>query len=337
MNDTKEFIVDLDLQSGQRLPHARLVYQTHGTLDAGRSNVILFPTRFGGTHEQNAFLIKPGMALDPERYFIVVPNMLGNGVSSSPSNTPHPLGQGGFPSVTIYDNVRLQHRLLTEVLGVETLALAIGWSMGAQQCFQWAALYPEMVARIACLCGTAKTTEHNRVFLESLRAAIVADQNFADGFYETPPRLGLRAVGRIYAGWAYSQEWYRRRCYRELGYVSLEDFLVRYWDALFEKRDANNIMAMTWTWIHNDVSANEVFKGDLAAALGAITARTLLMPCATDLYFTTADSRAELAHLKNASLAEIPSHWGHMAGAGQSEEATAFIDAALKDLLATAP
>jgi homoserine O-acetyltransferase len=92
-------------------------------------------------------------------------------------------------------------------------------------------------------------------------------------------------------------------------------------------------MAMTWAWIHNDISANEVFAGDLAAALGAITARTLLMPCATDLYFLTEDSRAELAQLRHATLVEIPSHWGHMAGAGQSKEATAFIDAKLKTLL----
>ena len=333
MSELKEFIADLDLQSGSRLPAARLVYKTYGTLNADRTNAILHPTRFGGTHEQNAFLIEPGMALDPERYFIIVPNMLGNGVSSSPSNTPHPLGQGRFPPVTIYDNVRFQHRLLTEVLGIERLALAVGWSMGAQQCFQWAALYPDRVTRLACICGTAKTTEHNRVFLESLRAAIVADASYSDGFYEEPPRLGLRAVGRIYAGWAYSQEWYAKRCYREMGYVSLDDFLVRYWDALFEKRDANNIMAMTWAWINNDISANEAFKGDIAAALGAITARTLLMPCATDLYFQTEDSRAELEHLKRGSLVEIPSHWGHMAGAGQDRDATLFIDAELKTLL----
>jgi homoserine O-acetyltransferase/O-succinyltransferase len=334
MSDLQEFTADLDLQCGLRLPAAKLVYKTYGTLNADRSNVILHPTRFGGTHEQNEFLIKPGMALDPERYFIVVPNMLGNGVSSSPSNTPHPFGQGRFPLVTIYDNVRFQHRLLTEVFGIERIALAVGWSMGAQQCFQWAALYPGMVTRLACLCGTAKTTEHNRVFLESLRAALRADENFRDGFYDVAPRLGLKAVGRIYAGWAFSQEWYRRQCYRELGYISLDDFLVRYWDQLYEKRDANNIMAMTATWISNDISVNEVFAGNFQAALGAITAPTVLMPCATDLYFTTEDSRRELAHLKTGSLVEIPSHWGHMAGAGQSAEATQFIDAQLKSLLA---
>ena len=321
-------------RGGAPLPNARLVYKTYGTLNADRSNAILFPTRFGGTHEQNEFLIKPGFALDPEKYFIVVPNMFGNGVSSPPPNTPAPHGRGAFPSITIYDNVRFQHRLITEVLGLDRFAMVVGWSMGAQQAFQWASLYPDMVPRLACLCGTAKTAEHNRVFLESLRAAILADGNFKDGFYETPPLGALRAVGRIYAGWAYSQDWFRARGYQTLGFPTLDDYLTGYWDALYEQRDANNIMAMTWTWIHNDISANAVFNGDLPAALGAINARTLLMPCMTDLYFRTADNEAELQHLRNGRLVEIPSYWGHMAGAGQNAVDTQFIDETLKALLA---
>jgi homoserine O-acetyltransferase len=333
-NDVQAFAADLDLQSGASLPGARLVYKTYGTLNADRSNAILFPTRFGGTHEHNAFLIKPGMALDPERYFIIVPNMLGNGVSSSPSNTPDPHGRGAFPAVTIYDNVRFQHRLMAEVLNIDRFALVVGWSMGAQQAFQWAALYPDMVSRLACLCGTAKTADHNRVFLESLRAALIADCKFKDGFYDEPPLAGLRAVGRIYAGWAYSQDWYRARGYEALGFDTLDAYFVGYWDALYEQRDANNIMAMTWTWIHNDISANSVFNGDLPAALAAIEARTLLMPCMTDLYFRTADNEAELQHLKNGCLVEIPSYWGHMSCAGQNEADTEFIDAQLKELLA---
>lgn len=330
----QEFVADLERQDGAPLPGAKLVYKTYGTLNADRSNAILYPTRFGGTHEQNEFLIRPGFALDPEKYFIVVPNMFGNGVSSSPSNTPEPFGRGAFPATTIYDNVRFQHRLVTEVLGIERFALGVGWSMGAQQAFQWAALYPDMVPRLACICGTAKTAPHNRVFLESLRAAILADGTFKDGFYEAPPLGGLRAVGRIYAGWAYSQDWYRARGFQTLGFETLDDYLAGYWDALYEQRDANNIMAMTWTWIHNDISANAAFNGDLPVALGAITARTLLLPCMTDLYFRTADNEAELQHLREARLVEIPSIWGHMSGAGQNEPDTLFIDANLKELLA---
>ncbi len=102
-----------------------------------------------------------------------------------------------------------------------------------------------------------------------------------------------------------------------------------------KERDANNIMAMTWTWIHNDISANETFDGDLDAALGAITAKTVLMPGMTDLYFRTADSEEELQHLQDGRLQEIPSIWGHMCGAGQHEADTEFIDQTLKALLAS--
>ncbi|MDJ0512870.1 MAG: alpha/beta fold hydrolase [Methyloceanibacter sp.] len=333
--EIQEFTVDLERQGGPALPDARLVYKTYGTLNAERSNAILFPTRFGGTHEQNEFMIGPGYALDPERYFIIVPNMFGNGVSSSPSNTPGPHGGGGFPSITIFDNVLQQHRLATEAFGIERFALVVGWSMGAQQAFQWAALFPQMVSKLACMCGTAKTTEHNRVFLESLRAAIEADERFRDGYYDDQPLGGLRAVGRIYAGWAYSQDWYRAKGYRALGFETFDDYITGYWDALYKERDANNIMAMTWTWIHNDISANDRFNGDMGAALGAITAKTLLMPCMTDLYFRTADSEDELQHLQDARLLEIPSIWGHMSGAGQHEADTQFIDQALKALLAS--
>ena len=328
-----EFTADLERQGGPSLPDARLVYKTYGVLNADRSNAILFPTRFGGTHEQNEFMIGPGHALDPESYFIIVPNIFGNGVSSSPTNTPAPHGGGGFPHITIYDNVRQQHRLVTEILGIKRFALVVGWSMGAQQAFQWASLYPQMVPKLACLCGTAKTTDHNRVFLESLRAAIEADERFRDGYYETQPLGGLRAVGRIYAGWAYSQDWYRAKGYRALGFETFDDYITGYWDALYKERDANNIMAMTWTWIHNDISANDAFNGDLGAALGAIAAKTLLMPCMTDLYFRTADNEDELQHLQDGRLLEIPSIWGHMSGAGQNETDTQFIDQALKDLL----
>jgi homoserine O-acetyltransferase len=330
-----EFVADLERQEGAPLPDARLVYNTYGTLNADRSNAILFPTRFGGTHEQNEFMIGPGHALDPERYFVVVPNMFGNGVSSSPTNTPAPHGGGGFPDITIYDNVRQQHRLVTDVLGIERFAMAVGWSMGAQQAFQWASLYPDMVPRLACICGTAKTTDHNRVFLESLRAAIEADGRYKDGNYDAAPLGGLRAVGRIYAGWAYSQDWYRAKGYRALGFETFDDYITGYWDALYKERDANNIMAMTWTWIHNDISANDRFDGGFEVALASITAQTVLMPCMTDLYFRTADSEDELQHLQNGRLLEIPSIWGHMSAAGQNEADTQFIDDALRELLAT--
>jgi homoserine O-acetyltransferase len=325
---------NLSLQRGATLRNARLAYQTYGSLNADKSNAIVYPTWYSGQHPDNEWLIGPGMALDPGKYFIIVPNMLGNGLSSSPSNTPAPYDRARFPNVTLYDNVRLQHRLVAEQFGIERLELVVGWSMGAQQTNQWGCLYPEMVKRIAPFCGSARTAPHNIVFLEGVKAALTADAAWKGGWYDTPPATGLRAVGRVYAGWGLSQPFYMQELWRELGYSSLEDFLVAFWEGFFLTKDANNLLAMLWSWQHGDISDNPVFKGDFKKALGAIKAQAIVMPAAMDLYFPPADNEWEVAQMPNAECRPIPGVWGHFAGGGASPVDTQFIDGALKELLA---
>ena len=178
---------DVILQGGITLRGTRLAYKTYGELNAQKDNAIVFPTFFSSHHGANEPMIGPGMALDPEKYFIVIPNLLGNGLSSSPSNTPPPYDRAGFPLVTYYDNIFCQHRLMTEQFGVESIALVCGFSMGAQQSFHWGALFPEQVQRVAAWCGSARTSPHNRVFLEGVKAALRADDAWRDGWYDSPP------------------------------------------------------------------------------------------------------------------------------------------------------
>ncbi len=328
---------DLVLQSGSVLPAAKLAYKTYGRLNAAADNAIVYPTWFSGQHPDNAWLIGPHMALSPERYFIIVPNLLGNGLSSSPSNTPAPFDGPRFPGVTLYDNVQLQHRLVAEQLGVKGVELVVGWSMGAQQAFHWGALYPELVRRIAPFCGSARTSRHNQVFLEGVKAALTADAAFAAGDYAAPPTVGLRAMGRVYAGWALSQAFYREELYAtRLGAPSLEAYLAGFWDPMFQRHDANDLLAMIWSWQHADISANPRHGGDLEKALTAITGQALVMPGETDLYFHMDDSRFEVAHMPNARLLPIPSIWGHSAGApGLNPDDVRFIDRALAGFLAS--
>ena len=196
---------DVALQSGETLRDAKLVYRTCGELNQARDNVVVMPSYYTGSDEDNAKMVGPGRALDPDQYFIVLPNMFGNGVSSSPSNTPAPQSAADFPHITVYDNVECQHRLLTEQLGVRHIRLVCGWSMGAQQTFEWGAHFPDRVDAIAPWCGSAKTSPHNYVFLDGVKSALTADGTWADGHYTEPPREGLKAFGRVYAGWAYSQ------------------------------------------------------------------------------------------------------------------------------------
>jgi homoserine O-acetyltransferase/O-succinyltransferase len=325
---------EVRLQMGETLRDAKLAYRTYGSLNEAKSNAIVYPTWYSGQHYDNEWLIGEGMALDPARYCIIVPNMLGNGLSSSPSNTPPPYDRARFPRVTVYDNVSVQHRLVTERFGIQRLQLVTGWSMGAGQTYQWALSYPEMVPRILPFCGSATTSRHNFVFLEGVKAALTADAAFQEGWYDHPPAKGLRAMARVYAGWGYSQAFYWEELYSQLGYSSLEDFLVGFWEGFFLNKDANNLLTMLWTWQHGDLGATPGFNGDLERALGAIRARAIVMPAEKDLYFPPEDNAYEVRHMPNAELRVIPGVWGHFAGGGVNPTDTEFIDDSLKELLA---
>ena len=323
------------LQSGMTLPAAKIVYRTYGTLSAARDNAIVYPTSYGAQHTDIEWLIGPGRALDPARYFIVIPNMFGNGLSTSPSTAAPPYDKGRFPRITTYDNVLQQRRLMREVFGIETIALVYGWSMGAQQAYHWGALFGADVRRIVVNCGSARTSPHNFVFLEGVKAALTADPNWIGDHFTAKPERGLRAMGRVYAGWALSQTFYRQELWRQAGFGSLEDFLVGSWEGNFLRRNADDLLCQLWTWQNADIARHERFGGDLRVALGAIEAETLLMPSATDLYFQTDDNRLELPHLKRGRLLEIPSVWGHRAGNPRDNPPdAAFVDAAVKELLA---
>ena len=270
MPDLQTFALgDIVLQSGSTLWQAKLAYTTYGALNAARDNVVLIPTFYSGHHTDCEAMLAAGRAIDPSKYFVIVPNMLGNGLSSSPSNTPPPLDRAAFPRVTVYDNVICQHRLLTEHLNITRVRLVAGFSMGAQQAFHWGALFPGVVGAIAPICGSARTAPHNVVFLEGLKAALTADAGFNDGWYDSPPVKGLIAFARVYAGWVYSQDFYRDREYRKMGLSSIED-VMRFSEARYRSRDANDLLAMLWTWQRADISANPRFNGDLPAALRAI-------------------------------------------------------------------
>ena len=327
---------DIDLQCGLRLRNAWLAYRAYGELNAERDNAIVFPTYFSSNHTANEPMIGPGMALDPSRYFIIVPNLFGNGLSPSPSNTPPPYDRARFPLVTYYDNVMCQHRLVTEGFRIERIALVCGFSMGAQQTFHWGAMFPDMVERIAPWCGSARTSPHNFVFLEGVKAALRADDAWDNGWYDRPPEKGLRAMARVYAGWAPSQAFYRERVYLDLGHSSLEDYLITAWEGRYLQLDANDILAMAATWQAGDISDNPIYKGDFGKALGSVTARAFVMPSQTDQYFPPEDNEIEVGMMPNAELRTIPTIWGHTGGGpGRNPVDTGFIDAQLKELLAS--
>lgn len=319
------------LQYGGGLPEAHLSYKTFGRLNAERNNAILFPTWCAGTHRDVDWIIGPGRALDPDKYFIVAIDMFGNGMSSSPSNTPAPFDRSRFPRVSLLDNVVQQRRLLRDLFGVDRLKLVVGRSMGAQVAFQWAAYFADDVERILPMCGSARTTPHNYIFLATMKMAVSGSPDW-NGDYDVPLPEALRRFWLNADAWGFSQAYFRQGLHLGEKYRTTQDYLDR---PLPERLpDANDLLAQFATWEVADISDNDKFKKDFKAALGAIKARAIVMPSQTDMYFPPEDSEIEVGLMQNAQLRVIPSVWGHRAASpGSDPRDIAFFEQAIADLL----
>jgi len=273
---------------GGVLPDAKVAFCTYGDPS---NPCIVFPTCYGGKLDNprllgQSYMIGEGKALDPAKYFIVTLALFANGESSSPSNTPAPYNGPYFPAVSYEDNIRAQYAVLTEKLGIQKVFCVIGFSMGGQQAYYWPVMYPDFVEKFVCICGSARTSPHNKCFLEGPVSALLASKDFDNGHYQVAPQHGIRAFGRVYCAWAYGQTWFRQHQYLHDGlYPDLNTFIREQWELPFlESWDANDMLALADTWRHGDVSLIRD-NGDLEKCLGAVKADGLIMPSKTDLYF----------------------------------------------------
>ena len=315
-------------ESGVTLPEVKIVYGTYGHLNAAGDNAVLLPSHYMADMRGYDFLIGPGKALDPDRQFLITSELFGNGRSSSPSNTPEPFHGPRFPVMTIRDNVEAVHQLLTRELMVRHLQAVIGFSMGAQQAFQWSVSWPEYMDRIVATSGTAKTYGHGIVRLESEITALTTDEAFQGGDYKQEPVKGIQAFSLVWTAWLFSQEWWREELWRteEPAGTTFAQVVEHYKTNFIPGADANNLILQMHTWERHDVGATPGFGGDLRRALGSIKAQVLYMPSATDLYFPVTDARYEAPFIPHCTLLPIPSLWGHPAGAGASPADEKFLN-----------
>ena len=328
-SERHEFTIsNFKTESGVTLPQARVVYGTYGHLNAAKDNVVLLPSHYMADFHGYEWLSGPGHALDTAQLYLIATELFGNGHSSSPSNTPEPFHGPRFPVMTIRDNVEAVHRLLTEELKISHVRAIIGFSMGAQQAFQWAVSYPTFADRVVATCGTAKTYPHGFVRLEGQIAALTADAAFQDGDYKTPPTKGLEAFAMVWTAWLFSQEWWRRELWRETEKpgTTFEQLLHNFRTDFIPGADANDLILQMRTWERHDVGTTPGFGGDVERALRSIKVPLLYMPSETDLYFPVGDARYEAAFIPNVSLVPISSLWGHPAGAGASPADEKFLN-----------
>ncbi|QKX60552.1 uncharacterized protein TRUGW13939_07697 [Talaromyces rugulosus] len=325
---------DFSFEDGTVLPQVQLAYREFNpTTATSNQKIALIPTCFRG--RINSTLNFSSGAL--QDYRVIVVALFGNGESSSPSNTPH------FPRTLNYrDCVRAQCKLMNEQLGINTIDVIVGFSMGGQCAYHWAGMYPDMVRNVVAICSSAKTSLHNYQFLEGPRAALECSADYNDGnFGDSLPLRGLHAFGQSYSAWLTSADWFEERLFERQGYKSLQDWASVTAEKNYDDWHPDNLLIMLRMWQQSDVGVTIGRSGlnqsvpsvPLPEALRTLNARFLLMPCLTDQYFKWKASEKEAKLLKNAELAIIPSVWGHLAGSGANQEDTDWINSRIARFL----
>ena len=323
---------DLRLESGDAIVGYRQSYVTHGQLNAERSNAILMCASLSGTHHRLDFLIGPGKALDPARWFVIATDPIANGLSTSPSNsTAQP--EMHFPRFALRDMVSAQHRLLTEHLGIEALHAVVGASMGGMQALQWAVSHPQFMRAIVAMTPMARSSPWAVLVTETARSCLMADPAWNGERFTATPERGWRAYAGLMGALA-------TRTPAALEFLRGHTNAHRWFEEIVAQQhtiglDAHDYLYQSWAYEAHDVGSTPGFAGDTTLALASIRARTLLLAPPLDLFNPVEAARAAVAAIPGATFAQIPSMQGHQAATSTKTEDAAFLNQIIGSFLAT--
>jgi homoserine O-acetyltransferase len=307
---------DLALESGDRILDYEQSYVTHGTLDAQKSNVILVCASLTGTHHRLDFLIGPGKALDPARWFIVATDPIGNGLSTSPSSSRRQPGMA-FPRFTLRDMVHAQHRLLVEHLGIVQVRAVMGASMGGMQALQWAVSHPVFMQSAIAMTPMARTVPWASAVVQAARACLMADPAWTGHGFDREPEQGWRAYAGLMLGLV-------MRTPESVGQAraGFDDMVARQRATRFE---AHDYLYQSWAYEAHDVGTTPGFGGT-TDALASIVARTLILAPPVDLLNPALAAREAAVAIPGARFVEIPSIHGHAAATSHDATDAAFLN-----------
>ncbi len=337
------------LENGSHLPEVTAAFETHGELNVSGDNVILICHALtgdahaagGGIYSQEVLqeapllnamkpgqagwwdgMIGPGKTFDTNRYFVVCSNILGScyGTTGPASRIPgtERTYRMDFPMVSVRDMVGLQYRLLLN-LGVSSIQLVTGGSLGGMQALEWALMYPAMVRGIAPIATAARHSAWCIAINHIERDAIMNDPGWDKGNYQDQPEKGLalaRKVGMVsYRTDLIYQERFGREKIRNGDLVfdpdnifQVESYLKYQGAKLVRRFDANSYLYLTWAMDHHDISRG---RGTIDDALGSISARAVCIGIDSDILYPAHEQRTIAEQIPGARYAEISSRLGH--------------------------
>nr|WP_136193953.1 homoserine O-acetyltransferase [Actinomyces procaprae] len=346
-------IGDLPLDSGEILPETHLAFETWGQLSPARDNAVLvLHALTGDSHVTGEAgpghptagwwdtLVGPGRAIDTDRYYVVAANILGGCQGSTGPSSTAPDGRpwgSRFPWLTTRDAVRAESRL-ADALGIDTFHLVIGASLGGHRALEWGVMHPERVRNLALVATGASTTADQLAWCHLQELAIVGDPYFFDGDYYNhrvgPVRgLGLaRAIAHTTYRSAGELDTRFGRAHQGQedpavgGRYQIESYLDHHSGKLLARFDANTYLIVNHSMMVHDVGAG---RGGIEAALGTVTARTLVVDVDSDRLFLPAQAEELAAGIPDTRRTTIHSLHGHDGFLIEADQ----MDAALRGFL----
>ncbi len=320
------------LESGQAIEDFSLSYVTHGTLNADKSNAILMVTAIGGNHHRLDFLIGPGKALDTDKYFVICTDAIGNGLTTSPSNSTLQHGPK-FPEYNIRDMVNSQYPLVTRHFGIRKLVAVVGASMGGMQALQWAVSYPDMMQAIVPIVPLVNTPGWTVSVLEMLRRSIMSDPVYNGGSYEKPPEAGMRLWASWFSGVILRTPQYQDKLLATPA-NSLE-FISKAADNNWKNVDANNWISQSRAYERHDLGTTKGFGGDTVKALKSIKARTLILVGTGDLLNPEENAQIAGREIADARVVNINDRapMGHFSAAGATADEVEVMNREIRTML----
>ena len=324
---------DLKLESGEVIKDFSISYVTHGTLNANKSNAVLMVTALGGNHHRIDYLIGPGRALDPAKYFIIATDAISNGLTTSPSNSKaQPRMQ--FPRFNMRDMVNSQQRLLSEKFGIGKVVTVIGASMGGMQGLQWAVSYPAMMDSVVAIIPLGRTPAWSTGVTEMLRQTIMTDPEWKGGNYASQPERAMRLWGGWLSGTVVRTPQYHEAVFPDN--MDVVPYLKSVQEANWKRIDANDWIYQSWAYDAHNLGTTPGFNGDYHKALKSIKAKTLILAGTGDLLNPEADAKEAATYIPDVRYVAINDvrPMGHISGAGisarenevQNDEIARFLD-----------
>lgn len=290
---------DFQLESGAVIKNCRIGYRIYGELNSARSNVILYPTWFGGTSQEIGKLISPEKLVDLPGYCIIAVDALGNGVSSSPSNSREQPATA-FPVFNIRDMVRTQYRLLTEHLGIKHLAGLIGGSMGSFQGFEWLVLYPGFIDRAVLYVCSPCLTSYDRLQIHTQLVCINEARRCGQSEQVIAKQLDM-----FTALFAQTPQ-YR---VRTTPITQFDDYLSAFEKSGSSTFTVDNRASQLLAMANHDIGAS--WGGSLSRAAQSIQARVLIIVAQKDM-LVNPQPALDFAPLIRAQVMVLENDCGHL-------------------------